>query len=86
MKKRTTEKEKVKSKIKKRKIICGGSLRIMDNLERVFGAFITARYYRALVAVAVADNLETAWITYLPLKFLPLVGMMCGVYFVSNIG
>ena len=26
----------------KRKIIYGGSLRIMDNLERVFGAFITA--------------------------------------------
>ena len=77
---------KGKSKIEKRKIIGGGSLRIMDNLERVFGAFITARYYRALVAAAVSDYLETAWITYYPLKFLPSVGMMCGVYLVSNIG
>ena len=77
---------KGKSKIKKSKIIHGGSLRIMDNLERMFGAFITARYYRALVSAAVSDYLETRWIAYYPLKFLPSVGMMCGVYLVSNIG
>ena len=39
-----------------------------------------------LIAAAVSDYLETAWITYYPLKFLPSVGMMCGVYLVSNIG
>ena len=58
------------------KINCGGSLLIMNILERALCAFITARYYRALVSAAVSDYLETAWITYYPLKFLQY-GVWC---------
>ena len=68
------------------KTVRGGSLRIMDNLERVLGAFVTARYYRALVVAALSEYLETGLLIFYPLKFLPPVGMMCGVYIVSNIG
>ena len=60
--------------------------KIMNNVERVLGAFVIARYYRALVTAAVTDYLETGWIRHYPLKFLPSVGMMCCVYLVRNIG
>jgi len=62
------------------------SLKVMDNFERIFGAFLTARYYRVLVAAALSDYLVTGWITHYLLKLLPSMGMMCGVYLVSNIG
>lgn len=62
------------------------SLSIMDNIERVIGVFLTARYYRALVAAALSDYLESGWIAYYLLKLLPSFGMICGVYLVSNIG
>ena len=71
---------------RRKQIINKSSLSVMDNIERVLGAFITAKYYRGLVTAAVSDYLETGWILYYPLKLLPLVGMMCGVYLVSNIG
>ena len=61
-------------------------LGIMDNIERVIGVFLTARYYRALVAAALSDYLESGWIAYYLLKLLPSFGMICGVYLVSNIG
>ena len=59
---------------------------MIDNVERVIGVFLTARYYRALVAATMSDYLESGWIVYYLLKLLPLFGMICGVYLVSNIG
>ena len=62
------------------------SLSVKDNIERVLGAFITARYYRGLVTAALPDHLEAGWLIHYLLKLLPSFGMMCGVYLVSNIG
>ena len=62
------------------------TISVMDNIERVLGAFITARYYRGLVTAALSDYLEAGWVIHCFLKLLPSIGMMCGVYLVSNIG
>ena len=75
-----------RKKRRRKQTINNGSLRVLDNIERVIGVFITARYYRGLVTAAISDYLETGWVIYYLLKFLPSVGMMCGVYLVSNIG
>jgi len=57
-----------------------------DNFERIVAAFLVSRYYRAVVSAAVSDYMETIWIIRLLLKLLPPLGMICGVYLVSNIG
>ena len=45
-------------KERRKQIINKSSLSVMDNIERVLGAFITARYYRGLVTAAVSDYLD----------------------------
>ena len=74
-----------RKKTRKKQTTSAG-LSVMDNIERVLAAFITARYYRGLVTAALSDYLEAGWVIYCLLKLLPSIGMMCGVYLVSNIG
>ena len=76
-------KDDIKKKIRK---LNYGSLRVEDNLGRIYVAFITAKYYSGLVSAAVSDYMEIGWLTGHVLSLLPSVGMMCGVYLVSNIG
>jgi len=61
-------------------------LKCKDNFERIVTAFLVSRYYRAVVSAAVSDYMNAIWIIQLFLKLLPPLGMICGVYLVSNIG
>ena len=80
-------KRKKKRKTKQNKSLKQNrSLKIIDNLERITGVLITARYYRGLVTTAISDYMETGWVIYYLLQPLPLFSMICGVYLVSNIG
>ncbi|XP_065919891.1 uncharacterized protein [Dysidea avara] len=61
-------------------------LKVWYNFDRIGAAFLVSRYYRAVVSAAVSDYMETIWAFQMFLKLLPPLGMICGVYLVSNIG
>ena len=69
-----------------KKLIQNGFQKLKHNLERVTGVFVTVKYYRALVTLAISYYMETGWFTYFIFQSLPLLSMICGVYLVSNIG